>query len=97
MPKKQVRFSEENLKRLGKKGVSEDDADAAFKKILDQDDDIDRMLIFDEEPRTEKLKMLKEKWSKKKEVEHQVIGVYNKEEISKQLEQDIKRLKGDEK
>jgi len=95
MPKKQVRFSEDNLNRLGKKGTSEDDADNAFKKLLDQDDDIDRMLIFDEEPKTEKLKMLKEKWSKKTEITHH--GTQNNEQTSRQLERDIKRFKGDEK
>lgn len=62
--KKQVRFDQENLSRLGKKGSSEDDADAAFKKLLDQDDDIDRILILGEEPQTEKLKLLKKKWCK---------------------------------
>lgn len=62
--KKQVRFDQENLDRLGKKGTSEDDADSAFKKLLDQDDDLDRILIFDDEPQTEKLKMLKRKWKK---------------------------------
>lgn len=62
--KKQVRFDQENLVRLGKKGSSEDDADSAFKKLLDQDDDLDRILIFDDEPQTEKLKMLKRKWKK---------------------------------
>jgi hypothetical protein len=62
--KKQVRFDSDNLKRLGKKGSSEDDADAAFKKLLDQDDDIDSVLIFDEEPQTEKLKLLMRKWTK---------------------------------
>lgn len=62
MSKKQVRFNRENLDRLGNKGSSEDDADSAFKKLLDQDDDIDRVLMLDEEPETEKLKMLKRKW-----------------------------------
>lgn len=61
MTKKQVKFDPENLARLGKKGTCEDDRDTAFKKLLDQDDDIDRMLMFDEEPRTEKLKLLKRK------------------------------------
>lgn len=64
MEKKQVRFNEENIKRLGKKGTSEDNADSAFKKLLDQDDDIDRILMFDDEPQTEKLKLLKRKWKK---------------------------------
>lgn len=81
MPKKQVRFSEDHLKRLGKKGASEDDADAAFKKLLDQDDDINRALMCDEEPETEKLKILKKKWGKDKKI--------------KELEQEIKRLKGE--
>jgi len=62
--KKQVRLDQNNLKRLGKKGTSDDDADSAFKTLLDQDDDLDRILIFDEEPQTEKLKMLKRKWMK---------------------------------
>ena len=62
--KKQVRFNSDNLNRLGKKGSSEDDADAAFKKLLDQDDDIDRILMFDGEPQTERLKLLKRKWMK---------------------------------
>lgn len=95
MPKKQVRFSEVNINRLGKKGTSEDDADNAFRKLLDQDDDIDRMLIFDDEPQTEKLKMLKEKWSKTKVTEHHVTQ--KNEQISEQLEQDIKRFRVEEK
>jgi len=64
MVKKQVRFEDDNLRRLGKKGSSEDDSDSAFRKLLDQDDDIDRILIFGEEPQTEKLKLLKRKWIK---------------------------------
>lgn len=62
--KKQVRLDQDNLKRLGKKGTSDDNADSAFKTLLDQDDDLDRILIFDEEPQTDKLKMLKRKWKK---------------------------------
>lgn len=67
MAQKQVRFDEENIRRLSTKGSSGDDADSAFKKLLDQDDDIDRILIFDEEPQTEKLKILKRKWKKNQE------------------------------
>ena len=64
MEKKQVRFSKENITRLGKKGSSEDDADGAFKKLLDLDDDLDRVLMLDDDPQTEKLKLLKRKWCK---------------------------------
>jgi len=62
MVKVQVKFNPDNLTRLGKKGTCEDDRDTAFKKLLDQDDDLDAILMFDEEPKTEKLKMLKRKW-----------------------------------
>lgn len=65
MVKMTVKLDPENLTRLGKKGTCEDDRDTAFRKLLDQDDDLDRMLIFDEEPQTEKLKLLKQKWKYK--------------------------------
>jgi len=67
MVKVQVKFNPDNLARLGKKGTCEDDRDAAFKKLLDQDDDIDAILMLDEEPKTEKLKMLKRKWKIKEQ------------------------------
>lgn len=65
--KKQVRFDPENLERLSNKGTSGDDADSAFKKLLDQDDDIDRILLG-EEPQTDRLKLVVKKFTKDKEV-----------------------------
>jgi len=68
MPKKQVRFSEVNIKRLENTGVCKDDLDSAFEKLLDMYDDIMRVLMFDDEPDTELVKLLKKKWCRKVEV-----------------------------
>jgi hypothetical protein len=63
MVKKQVKFDPENIERLGNKGTSRDTLDDAFRKLLDQDDDIDRCLEGGE-PQTEKLQKLKRRWCK---------------------------------
>jgi hypothetical protein len=63
MEKKQVKFDPGNIQRLGKKGTCEDDKDSAFRKLLDLDDDVERCLRGNE-PETEKIKELKEKWKK---------------------------------
>lgn len=65
MIKKQVKFKPENLERLGNTGVTKYTLDDALEMLLNQDDDLNRMLIFDEEPQTEKLKALKQKWCKR--------------------------------
>jgi len=65
MVKKQVRFREQNVERLGTKGTCTDDLDSAFEKLLNLDDDIKRVLMFDEEPQTEELKLIKRKWTKR--------------------------------
>ena len=63
MVKKQVKFDPENIERLGNTGTSKDNLDSAFCKLLDLHDDVNRC-IEGEEPQTEKLQKLKEKWCK---------------------------------
>ncbi len=61
MKTKPVRFSVKNLERLGKTGTSEDTADSALEKLLDLEEDVNRVLMWGEGPKTEKLKQLIEK------------------------------------
>jgi hypothetical protein len=64
MVKRQVKFKPENLDRLGNTGVTKYTLDDALEMLLNQEDDINSILMFDEEPHTEKLKALKKKWGK---------------------------------
>lgn len=56
-------ISLEVWERVGKKGTSGNTYSDVIIQLLDIDDDIERILL-DEEPQTEKLKMLKRKWKK---------------------------------
>lgn len=63
MVTKQVRFDPDNIARLANQGIIGDTLDTAFKKVLDLAEDVQRS-IEGEEPQTEKLQKLKNKWCK---------------------------------
>jgi len=58
------KIKQEVWDRIGKKGTCKDTFSDIIIQMLDQDDDIDRILMFGEEPQTDKLKLLKRKWTK---------------------------------
>jgi hypothetical protein len=64
MSTKPVRFEADKIERLGKQGTAEDTLDTAFGKVLDLVEEIDKILIYNEEPKNEKLRALKRRWCK---------------------------------